>query len=105
MQARGLPLPTWYLDEPDEPDVFGRFCMVALLELSTCRLVMANMGGTSVSPIPWTALSMYADRFGLDPENFDAFAVVVRILEDAYVDWLKPAKTSRGADESSSHDH
>jgi len=58
--------------------------MDAFAELSTTRSF-----GFGLGPIPYTAIDLYARRFGLDerrPVQFDLFRAVIRDLDAIYLD-------------------
>lgn len=80
---RGRPLPGWYLDEPDL--LPGDFLFIrAFFALSTCRAV-----GMGAGPIPWTAITEYADRLGLSWAMRRLFEDVMASLDETYMDWME----------------
>jgi hypothetical protein len=44
--------------------------------------------GMSVGPIPFGAIHVYADRYGIEGvDEFDAFRDLIRAMDDAYLTW------------------
>ena len=65
------------------PEPHLLFHWSAFVDLSTDRQM-----GFGVGPIPWSALDMYARRYGLDdPDEFDRFKRLVRALDGTFLAW------------------
>lgn len=58
------------------------FYYAAFLDLSTCRAV-----GMGEGPIPWDAIDRYAQRHGLDDDEYDAFFGLIRALDARYLQY------------------
>ena len=56
------------------------FFYIAFLELSTCRDV-----GMGLGPIPWTAMNAYAERYGLEDDDFAEFTWLLKRLDATYL--------------------
>lgn len=83
LEEKNLPLPEWYLDQPQlQPG--DNFYFRAFWELSSCRQF-----GWSVGPIPWRDMVLYAEYAGLDSENTQLFATVLRELDEVYLSWSR----------------
>ena len=54
-------------------------------ELSSTR----NLGFGAVGPIPWIAISAYAERMGInDPDEFERFTTLIRIMDGEYLTFI-----------------
>jgi hypothetical protein len=75
-------LPEWATKRPelqrDDP-----FYINAFWELSSCRQYSQG----AIGPIPWTAISEYADRHSLDHVVRRVFLEVVRGLDATWLEW------------------
>ena len=78
--AKGREPPDWYKAEPPRSPV-DDFYMSAFWSLSTCRQM-----GFSPGPIPWNHVKEYAEYAGLDRENAFALEVIIRAMDEAYLD-------------------
>jgi len=56
--------------------------MRAFWELSSCR----SFGSGAVGPIPWDKAIDYAERKKLDPGMIEVFEVVMRELDECYLE-------------------
>lgn len=54
----------------------------AFWDLTTCRTT-----GLSVAPIPWSAMKEYADLLELDDEQTESLFLLVRAMDNAYMDF------------------
>ncbi len=43
--------------------------------------------GFAIGPIAWRDIILYADRAGLDPDVTEAFVVIIREMDGAYLEW------------------
>ena len=80
-KKRGVP--DWYLRQPPlerGDEVYVR----AFWELSSTRQF-----GYSTGPIPWHRVVQYGQRIGLDARMIAVFEVVVRELDEVYLEWLR----------------
>lgn len=80
--AKGREPPDWYKAEPPLTPV-SSFFLAAFWSLSSCRQV-----GFSQGPIPWNHIRDYAEFVGLDRENSFALEVVIRAMDNAYLEHL-----------------
>jgi hypothetical protein len=71
-KRRALPPDHWYLNEPEAPEGC-EFFFDAYRDLSTCR--------PAEGPIPWTAVALYAEFKGLEPDNADRLWSVIRKMD------------------------
>lgn len=70
----------------DRPEVFEHLSFVwsAWWELHTDRPM-----GMSVGPIPFTAISAFADRYGVaELDAFDTFRELIRAMDGEYLKWV-----------------
>jgi hypothetical protein len=56
----------------------------AFWDLTTCR-----PSGYSVGPIPWSSIKEYSELCELDPEQVEDLFVFIRIMDNAYLDWVE----------------
>lgn len=89
LEAKGAPLPAWYLEEPEVTES-DAFYIRSFWELSSCR----NFGWV-IGPIPWTAIRSYAVDAGLDSGMRSVFAEVIRELDEAYLSWQRNQEKRR----------
>ena len=54
----------------------------AFRELSTTRQF-----GMGIGPIPWDRILLYAQWQGLDPDLTEALTVIIRCMDDVYLEW------------------
>ena len=54
-------------------------------ELHTCRGI-----GMEAGPIPWTAIDRYAERHGIEGDDFEEFLILVRAMDDEYREATRP---------------
>lgn len=66
------------------------FYLRAFWELSSCRQFGEVMG-----PIPWNFLIQYAERAGLDAGMIRVFEVVIRELDEAYLEHLRTEREQK----------
>lgn len=78
---KGRSLPEWYLAEPDVGDA-DPFFMQAFSDLSTMR-----QQGYSPGPIPWDKAMLWAAHKGLDESLTDLFMTVIRVMDNAWLEW------------------
>lgn len=64
------------------------FDAAAFHALSTDRAI-----GFARGSIPWRSIYSYGERYGLDVDEFDRFAAVIRAMDAAYLGYLKKAET------------
>lgn len=64
------------------------FDAAAFYALSSDRPV-----GLARGPIPWRSIHFFAERYGLDVDEFDRFAAVIRAMDAAYLAYLNQAET------------
>jgi len=43
--------------------------------------------GMGLGPIPWSAMVLYAQTCNLDGPNTDDFVLVMKVMDDAYLEW------------------
>lgn len=80
-------MPQWYLDEPHlYPG--DAFYLKAFFDLSTCRQM-----GMGLGPIPWDKILMYAKFNGLDEDVTEAFIVIIRELDIAFIEQVNKEKS------------
>ena len=61
----------------------------AWIELSTSR----PSNGMGLSPIPFSALDRYAERYGLgDLDDFELFRRAIRAMDSIYLPWKPPTE-------------
>lgn len=75
-------MPDWYLDKPEEGPT-DEFYLQAFFLLNTGRAA-----GFNVAPISWKDIIAYAEYVGLDREMTDAFLIIIRAMDTAYMDWV-----------------
>lgn len=69
--------------------------MRAFWDLSTCR-----NNGFGLGAIPWTAIRDYAGVYQLDEENTEAFCLIIREMDQVYLEWeAEEAEARRKATE------
>lgn len=79
----------------EEPELLPGedFYLEAFTDLSTER----NLG-MSIGPIPWNSIVLYAKQKHLDEENAQALVTVIRIMDNAYLEFAsEEMKKRRGA--------
>lgn len=82
-------LPGWYLDRPDE--LRGdEFYIDAFFSLSTERQF-----GQCIGPIPWSKIIDYGILHGLNYTMLNVFHVVLRILDEGYLEWQRDDQRAR----------
>lgn len=79
--AKGRKLPDWYLDAPQE-DSDTDFYLRAFDDLNTCRTTIDPIGY-----IPWDKISEYGIFHGLDNDMLRSFITIIRVMDNAYIDW------------------
>ena len=77
-------MPEW-ASNPPEPSPGELFIFQAFWELDTCRSL-----GFGIGPIPWTAINKYADVHGLEQDLIEPFTEVIRRMDTAYIERVKP---------------
>lgn len=98
-QAKGRPLPQWYLDEP-EADPTDTFYLEAFWNLSSTRRY-------ELGPIPWDIILLYGQHLGLDDGIINRFSTIIMAMDIAYIRWSRdeiekrreqsrPASSSKG---------
>lgn len=80
-EARGQPLPDWYLDEPFVYPA-EQFYFQAFNDLSTCRQIGMDLG-----PIPWDTAMEYAQDHGLDAIMRNIFWGILVAMDKVFSDW------------------
>lgn len=70
----------------------NEFLWDAFEELNTCRMSF----GMGIAPIPWTAMKEYADHHRLTHAQFENFAWIIRMVDDAFRKHMK-AKEEAGS--------
>lgn len=78
-KKRKFPEDHWYFNEPVVPEGC-EFFTVAYRDLVTCRL--------PEGAIPWTAVALYADRKGLEPDVAELLWSVIRQMDVAEREWV-----------------
>lgn len=73
--------------------------MDAFSKLSTCRAI-----GMALGPIPWSAASDYALRFGLDEDEFEILWELISRLDSAYLGWQAKQKPIKDKEPVASKD-
>lgn len=58
------------------------FYFKAFFELSTCRSI-----GMDIGPVPYTAISEYANRHGMNNDVFPILLTFIRGMDNAYIKW------------------
>lgn len=85
-QKRGQPLPDSLKDAPvlffGLADYYSAFW-----KLSTDRPI-----GMGVGQIPWSSLDRYAQREGIDEDEFVRFEYLIRVMDDAYLEHANKPK-------------
>jgi len=90
--AKGRPLPEWINDEPPRlPN--ENFYLRAFNDLTTCRDV-----GTSIGPIPWRDIFVYAGFKGLEHDLIDPFIQIIREMDSAYLDYQRDKQADKPED-------
>lgn len=89
---RRQPLPESIKNAPRLLEGLG-FYYTAFQELSTDRPV-----GMGVGQIPWTSIDRFAERHGLEEEEYDSFLYLIRRMDEEFMDHAN-AQASKG-DES-----
>lgn len=64
------------------------FYYKAFADLSSCR----NMGMSGGGPIPYTAISEYAERNHMDDEDFHTLLTFIRTMDVAYLEHVASKK-------------
>ena len=64
------------------PGECDHFYLEAFDHLKTERQV-----GMGLGPIPWSAMLLYASIANLDGPNTRNFVIVIRAMDDAYMEW------------------
>lgn len=84
-----------------DPDDYLLFEWKAFGELSSARHVAVDRSlipwSTAANsqvvvdrgPIPWPAIDRFAERFGIDHDEFERFAALIRAMDDAYLAYFK----------------
>lgn len=82
--AKRRPVPEWFLDCP-ELLPGDEVCVVAFWDLSTERQC-----GMTLGPIPWSKAMLYGSaRMGLRGPALESFWRMVRVIDEAYLGWMK----------------
>lgn len=66
------------------------FFLRAFKELSTCRQI-----GMGPGPIPWDKIIAYGERAGLDEEMLEAFVLIMRQMDGAYLEWQEEERDKK----------
>lgn len=78
---QGLPVPNKILNAPEVlPGL--EFYYHAFVELSTCRNV-----GMVEGPIPWIAMDTYAQRLGLEGDDYEYFTTLLQTVDMMYLSY------------------
>jgi hypothetical protein len=90
-QKAGMEVPDWAVNAPDIP-LGSDLVFDAYQDLSSCRSY-----GWGAGPIPWTAVRDYATARGMDDDEYEEFAALIRMLDLEYLKFEKQRADSKTA--------
>lgn len=85
-KKRGQPLPESFLNAPSLYFGLNEYYS-AFWRLHTDRQI-----GMGIGPIPWASIERYADRENMDDEELERFEVLIRAMDNVYLEHANKPK-------------